>query len=253
MSFTHKENPKPAFLYGIRPLMEAISSGKEVEKVFFQKNLKSELITELFRQVREHNIPFQYVPVEKLNRLTSKNHQGVAAFLSPVIFQRVENILPSLFEQGKTPLLLILDRVTDVRNFGAICRSAESAGAHAVIVPDRGAAQVNEDAVKTSAGALNRIPLCRSANLKDTLVYLKDSGLKLVACTEKTSSLLYTSDLNGPLALVLGSEEDGISPEYLKLCDEKVKIPLMGAIASLNVSVAAGIILYEAVRQRKEF
>jgi len=239
-------------LYGIRAVMEAINSGKQIDKVFLQDRAAGPLMGELKRAIRENNVSYQYVPVEKLNRLTNGNHQGAVCFISPVIYQKVSDVLPGLFEEGKNPLILILDRITDVRNFGAIARTAECAGVHAIVIPEKGAAQVNADAIKTSAGALHKIPLCREHNLKDVIDYCKDSGLKIVACTEKTEDYYYKVDFTGPTAIILGSEEDGISPEYLKKSDEKAKLPLLGEIGSLNVSVANGIILYEVLRQRHE-
>lgn len=250
----HREHKEPRdtsnLIFGTRAVIEAISSGKEIDKVFIQDRLKNELTNELRKLVVDNKIPYQFVPIEKLNRLTPKNHQGVVAFLSVVTYYKTEDILPLVFEKGKTPLFLILDRVTDVRNFGAIARSAECAGVDAIIIPSRGAAQVNGDAVKTSAGALHKIPVCREENLKHTIEYLKESGLQIVSCTEKTDSYYYDIDLTAPTVIIMGSEEDGISGEYLKRSDFKAKIPLMGEIGSLNVSVAAGVILYEAVRQR---
>ena len=237
-------------IFGIRAIIEAIKSGKEIDKIFIQNGLSGELAGELKGLIKKHKIVFQYVPVEKLNRLTRKNHQGVVCFVSPVAFHSIENILPSIFEKGKVPLLIILDRITDVRNFGAIARTAECGGADAIIIPSRGSAQVNADAVKTSAGALYKIPICKEHNLKDTIEYLKDSGVQIVACTEKASELYFNADLTIPTAIMLGSEEDGISEEYLKRANMNIKIPLSGTIESLNVSVANGIILFEAVRQR---
>jgi 23S rRNA (guanosine2251-2'-O)-methyltransferase len=249
-----KEHREPRdtsnIIFGTRAVIEAITSGKEIDKVFVQDRLKNDLTNELRKLIVDHKIPYQFVPVEKLNRLTPKNHQGVVAYLSTITYYKVEDILPMVFEKGKVPLFVILDRITDVRNFGAIARSAECAGVDAIIIPSRGAAQVNGDAVKTSAGALHKIPVCREENLKLTLDYLKDSGVQIVACTEKTDSYYYDIDLNAPTAILMGSEEDGISGEYLKRSDHKAKIPLLGEIGSLNVSVAAGIMLYEAVRQR---
>lgn len=239
-------------IFGIRPVIEAIEAGKEIENLFIQRGLGGALFRELQSVVQIHNIKYQLVPVEKLNRLSSKNHQGVIAFISPVTYHETAQLIPAIYERGEVPLVLVLDRITDVRNFGAIVRSAECAGVHAVIVPLRGAAQVNSDAVKTSAGALYRVPVCREANLKETLNFLKDSGLQVIACTEKTDASMYDVDITVPSAIIMGSEEDGISPEYLKLSDFRAKIPLMGDIASLNVSVAAGIILFEAVRQRMD-
>lgn len=239
-----------SIVFGIRPIIEAIKSGKEIEKVLMQPGLKGELFSELIKLIKQFNIPYQKVPVEKLNRITTKNHQGVIAFISPIEYNNIENLLPIIFEQGKIPLLLILDRVTDVRNFGAIARTAECAGVDAIIISDKGNAPVNADAIKTSAGALNIIPVCRTKNLKDTLQYLKNSGLTIFAATEKGNEFYYSNDFSTPCAIVMGSEEDGISGEYLKLCDKKIKIPIIGNISSLNVSVASGIIIYEALRQR---
>jgi 23S rRNA (guanosine2251-2'-O)-methyltransferase len=200
--------------------------------------------------LKKHNVVYQYVPVEKLNRLTSKNHQGVVGYISSIEYSKIEKVLPMVFDAGKTPLILILDRITDVRNFGAIARTAECAGVDAIVIPARGAAQINADAIKTSTGALHKIPVCKEDNLKDVILYLRESGLQVIACTEKTTDMYYTQDYTLPVAIMMGSEEDGISPEFLKLADAHAKIPLMGKIGSLNVSVAAGVILYEAVKQR---
>jgi len=238
------------FTYGIHPVLEALHSGKEIEKILIRRGLKNEATGEIFKICKERNIPLQDVPEEKLNRVTAKPHQGVIAFLGLVDYQNIENVVPMLFEQGQTPLLIILDRITDVRNAGAICRSAVCAGAHAVIIPSRGAAQMNEDAVKSSAGAVHQIPMCRSYNLKDTIKFLKDSGIQIVGITEKTNTFMYKVDLTQPTVLIMGSEEDGISPEYLKLCEVTCKIPMQGPVESLNVSVAAGVALFEVVRQR---
>jgi len=237
-------------VFGLRPIIEAINSGKEIEKILIQNGLRGEIFGELNTIIKQYNIHYQKVPLEKLNRITTKNHQGVVAFISPIEFSIIENILPSLFESGITPLILVLDRITDIRNFGAIARTAECAGANAIIISEKGNAQVNADSIKTSAGALNIIPICRSKNIKDTLVYLKNSGLTIFAATEKTGELYFTQDYAIPCAIIMGSEEDGISSEYLKLCNKKIKIPVSGQISSLNVSVASGIILYEVIRQR---
>lgn len=237
-------------IFGIRAIIEAINAGKEVEKVLIKRGLQSELYGELKKLIKDHNLPVQEVPGEKLDRVTRKNHQGCIAFISPVEFQNAEEIVYSLFEKGKVPLLLIADRVTDVRNFGAICRTAECAGVDAVIIPARGSAQLNADAVKTSAGAIMRIPICRSMNLKDTLRMLSNSGVQLFAATEKATDVIYTGDFTVPTAIIVGSEEDGVSPEYLRLCDHSFQIPMMGDIASLNVGAAAAIMLFEVVRQR---
>ncbi len=238
------------FIFGIRAVIEAIEAGKEIEKILIQRGIAGELFNQLRKVLKGTDIPFQMVPPEKIKRLTSKNHQGVIAFVSEVTYYRSEDLLPRVFEEGKTPLVLLLDRVTDVRNFGAIARSAECAGVDFIIIPSRGAAQINADAIKTSAGALHRIPVCRENNLKDTLNYLKEYGLQVFACHEKTDHLIYSANLKGPTAIVMGSEENGISAEYLKLCDGAIKIPMPGNTASLNVSVATGIVLFEVIRQR---
>jgi 23S rRNA (guanosine2251-2'-O)-methyltransferase len=238
-------------IYGIRPTIEAIKVGKEVDKLFLQQGLKGELIPELRQLINEHQIPFQYVPVEKLNRMIRGNHQGVACYISEVTYYPIESLLMSVYEKGETPLFIILDRVTDVRNMGAIARSAICAGAHGLIIPDRGGAPVNADAVKTSAGALNILPVHKSRNLKLTIEYLKESGLKIVSVTEKAKVNYFETDLTGPMVLIMGSEEDGVSGEYLQRSDEMVKIPMTGEISSLNVSVAAGIVLFDIVRQNK--
>lgn len=238
-------------LFGIRPLIEAIEAGKTIDRIFMQRGLRGENVKELLQLLREHGLHYQQVPVEKLNRLTQKNHQGIVAFMTHVEYQPLEAVLPAVYERGEEPLLVLLDRVTDVRNFGAIARSAECLGGHAVIVPQRGMAPANGDAVKSSAGALLRLPICREANLKSSLQFLKDSGVKLVAVTEKGSRSLYDAPLNGPICLLMGSEEDGISGEYLKMADEQVYIPMSGHTASLNVSVSAGILLAEVQRQRQ--
>ena len=247
MKITRFENA----IFGLRPIIEAIQAGKEIDTLFIQKGLKNELFQELWQLVRTHKVNYKHVPVEKLNRLTRKNHQGVFAFISPINFHKTDNVIQDVFEKGENPLFIILDRVTDVRNFGAIIRTAECSGVQAVIVPEKGSAAINGDALKTSAGALHNIPICREFNLKATIEYLKNCGLQIVGCTEKTDDMIYQPDFSVPTAIIMGSEKDGISPENLKLCDHKAKIPINGTISSLNVSVSAGVILYEAVRQRQ--
>lgn len=241
---------KEDFLFGTRTVIEAIRAGRSIDKVLLRSGLNNELFGELYQLIKENDIPFQYVPVEKINRVTRKNHQGVLAFISPVDFFRIEDILPQIYEKGEDPLLLVLDQVTDVRNFGAIVRSAECAGVHAVIIPEKGSARIGSDAVKTSAGALNIIPVCRTGNLNSTIEFLKNSGIKIVAATEKAALLYTQADLSGPLAIVMGSEDTGISDKLLRSSDILTKIPILGKIESLNVSVAASLMIYEAVRQR---
>jgi len=241
---------KKDFIFGIRSVVEAIKSGKELDRVLIKKGLKGELFQELSEMTRKLHIPVQYVPVEKINRVTRKNHQGVVAFISPIVYHNIEEILPELYENGKNPLILVLDSISDVRNFGAIARSAEVAGVHAIVIPERGAAQVNADAIKTSAGALHIIPVCRARSLEETLSFLKDSGLSIVAASEKGEKLYYECDMTGPLAIIMGSEDKGVSPSLLNSADELVKIPQCGEIESLNVSVAASVLIFDAVRQR---
>jgi 23S rRNA (guanosine2251-2'-O)-methyltransferase len=238
------------YIYGIRPTVEAIKAGKEIEKIFLQNGLKGEGFREMFSLIKELEIPFQFVPVEKLNRLSRQNHQGVITYVSEITYQRIEDLVPFVFEHGRQPLFLILDRVTDVRNVGSIARTAECAGVDGLIIPARGSAQINSDAIKTSAGALYKLPVVRAQNLKETIQFLKDSGLTIVAATEKTDKDYTTANFNRPMALIMGSEGEGISEEYLKLTDEVVRIPLAGEIESLNVSVATGVILFETLRQR---
>jgi 23S rRNA (guanosine2251-2'-O)-methyltransferase len=237
-------------IFGIRSIIEAVNADKVIEKILIQKGLSNDLFHQLRTALRGKDIPFQFVPPEKLSRLTDKNHQGAIAYIAEVVYYDTEELLSQAFEKGRIPLVLILDRVTDVRNFGAIARSAECAGVDFMIIPSRGAAQINGDAIKTSAGALHRLKVCREENLKQTIEYLKEFGLQIVACHEKTDKLIYDADFKKPTAIIMGSEENGISGEYLKRSDVQVKIPMVGSIASLNVSVASGIVLMEAVHQR---
>lgn len=245
------EKDKQEMIFGIRPLMEAIDAGKEIEKVLIQKGLRGDLFKDLLKLLKERDVPSQFVPMEKLNRLSRKNHQGVISFVSPIAFFRIEDILPTVYENGEDPFFLIIDRVTDVRNFGAILRTAEAAGIHAVIIPSRNTAQLNSGTIKSSAGAIYKIPVCRSENLKVTINYLKGSGVRIIAATEKASESIYESSMLGPLAVIMGSEGEGVSGEYLKQSDAHFSIPMMGEIGSLNVSVATGIVLFEAVRQKQ--
>ncbi|HBH23116.1 MAG TPA: 23S rRNA (guanosine(2251)-2'-O)-methyltransferase RlmB [Cytophagales bacterium] len=239
-------------IYGARAIIESLRAGKEIEKILLQKGLQNDLLKALKLEAGQRKIPLQQVPVEKLKKFNSRNHQGALAFISPIEFSEIETVIDQCYASGKDPFIVICDRVTDIRNFGAIARTAECVGADAIVMASKGNASINYDAVKTSAGALHHIPVCRVPNLKTTIQYLKDSGLTIVAATEKTNDMLYEQSLTGPIALVLGSEEDGISEAYLKLCDQRVRIPLKGEIESLNVSVSAGIILYEILRQKEK-
>ena len=237
-------------IYGFRPVLEAIRSGKTIDKILFQKGLKGELFRELFFIVRQNGIPFQYVPVEKINQFTRANHQGVLAFVSAIEYQDIYSILPSIYEKGKIPFLLILDKITDVRNIGAIARTAECAAVDAIILPLKGGAQLNEDAVKSSAGALHSIPVCRHSNLIEVIQYLQDSGVEVIGVTEKAKHYYFQKDFTQPLCLILGNEYEGIAWDYLRKCTDAVNIPMFGTIESLNVSVAAGIVLFEVAKQR---
>ncbi len=238
------------YIFGIHAIIETIKAGKTIDKLFIQKGLHNDAFAELWKLVRLRRVNYKHVPLEKINRLTKKNHQGVFAFLSPIDFHKIEDVIPRLYEEGKNPLILVMDRITDVRNFGAIARTAECVGAHTILIPELNSAAINADAVKTSSGALHRIPVSRTWNLKLSLQLMKDSGIQIIGCTEKTQDTIYNADFTKPTAIILGSEEDGISPELLKMCDMKTKIPINGKISSLNVSVATGIICYELLRQR---
>ena len=237
-------------IFGIRAVIEALQAGKDIDKVLVKKELQGDLAKELFAALKGTLIPVQKVPVERLNRITRKNHQGVVAYISAVTDQRVEDWVPFLFEQGKSPLLVMLDGITDVRNFGAIARTCECAAVDAIIIPNKNSVSVNADAVKTSAGALHTLPVCREASLTQTLRYLKESGFHIVAATEKGDYDYSKADYTGPMCIIMGAEDKGVSYDNLALCDEWVKIPMLGQIESLNVSVAAGILVYEAVKQR---
>ena len=236
-------------IYGTRAVIEAIAAGKDIDKVMVQTGLANDLVKELIVVAKNNNIPLSFVPTEKLKRITSRNHQGVICLLSPVSYASLDNLIFKAYNEGREPFFIILDRITDVRNFGAIVRTAECAGLDGIIVPEKGNAPMTADAMKTSAGALNHVPVCREKDLKRTVQLLHDNGIRVIACTEKTERNIYQLNLNGPIAIILGSEEDGISDQLLRVSDELASIPLKGKIGSLNVSVAAGIILYEVVRQ----
>lgn len=237
-------------IFGIRAVIEAAEAGKDIDKVLVKRELSGELFKELQEVLRRCEIPMQKVPLERIDRITRKNHQGVIAFTSAVTYQKLDQIVPFLYEQGKNPLIVVLDGITDVRNFGAIARTCEVAGVDAIVIPARGSVSVNADAIKTSAGALHIIPVCRENSLKDAVVFLKNSGIRVVAATEKAAKNYTVADMSVPVAILMGSEDEGVSPEILRVCDELVKVPQFGSIQSLNVSVAAGVMIYEAVRQR---
>lgn len=240
------------YIFGLHAVIEAIEAGRDIDKILVKKDLHSELAVRLHDLARRYNVPMQRVPLEKLNRITRKNHQGVVALLSSVTYQKLENIVPMLYEDGIQPFMLVLDGVTDVRNFGGMARTAECCGVNAIVIPERGSVTVNADAMKTSAGALHYLPVCREKNLVEAVKFLKDNGYQIVAATEKADYNYTKGDYSTPVAVVMGAEDCGISPEVLRLCDTKVSIPMFGHIGSLNVGVAAAVMMYEVVRQRLE-
>lgn len=239
------------YIFGIRAVIEAIESGKSIDKVMIRKDLGGDLARELMAVIKEYDVVTQRVPQERLNRITMKNHQGVIALMSPVTYHRLDNLLPSLYEEGINPFMLVLDGLTDTRNFGAIGRTADCSGVNGIVIPERNSVSVTPDAVKTSAGGLFYVPVCRERDLVSAVRFLKDSGVKVVAASEKAARDYTECDLTVPVAIVMGSEDTGISESVLRLCDELVAIPMMGNIGSLNVSVAAGVMMYEGVRQRR--
>lgn len=239
-------------IFGIRAILEAINAGREIDKVFIQKDAQGDLMRQLLSALKKHNINYSYVPAEKLNRLTPHNHQGAVATIAPIKFHSLEAMVEMVLESGKTPLFLILDQLSDARNFGAIIRTAECTGVNGIIVQKQGSAPVNGDTVKTSAGAVFNVPICKVEHIKDAIFHLQGSGIKTVAATEKTDDTIYDIDLSVPVAIIMGSEDRGINPSVLKIVDEKAKLPMFGTISSLNVSVACGAFLYETVRQRRK-
>jgi 23S rRNA (guanosine2251-2'-O)-methyltransferase len=238
------------FVFGLRPVIEAIKAGKNIDKILVLNKIKSDNFNELKELIKENDIFFQYVPQERLNKVTKKNHQGIIAFLSPVEFSDIERIVPQLYEEGKQPFLVLLDKITDVRNFGAIVRTAECVGVHAVVVPEKGAAKIGNDAIKTSTGAIYNIPICKVKSLVKTVEFLKDSGVKVMSCSEKATERYDEISYEGPIALVMGSEETGVTREILNNSNHVISIPIMGKIQSLNVSVAFGVIAYEALKSK---
>jgi 23S rRNA (guanosine2251-2'-O)-methyltransferase len=237
-------------IFGLRPVIEAIKAGKQIDRLLIRQGLQGPLYHELMAEVKKHEIVFQIVPLERIELVTRKNHQGVLAWLSVIEYQRIGNLLPMIFEKGEDPLVIVLDGVSDVRNFGAIVRTAECLGAHAIVIPEKGSARITADAVKTSAGALHTFPVCREKSIVRSVAFLKNSGLKIICGAEKSGKTASITDLTGPIVLILGSEDKGISRELTSIADKIVQIPMKGTISSLNVSVAAGILLYEILRQR---
>lgn len=242
-----KENE---LIFGTRAVIEAVQADKEIDKILIRRDIKNELTKELLEVLRGRGILIQRVPPERLDRITRKNHQGVIAFISSVTYQRLEDIIPFLYEQGKNPFIVLLDGVTDVRNFGAIARTCECAGVDAIVIPSRGSVTVNADAIKTSAGALHTLPVCKERSINEAIRFLQASGVKVFAATEKATEFYTAVSYDGPVAIVVGAEDTGVSNENLRIADHMVKIPQFGTIGSLNVSVASSILIYEVVRQR---
>ena len=241
---------KNNLIFGTRPVLEAINSGKSIEKLFIQKNLKKEILEKIKSKLSYKKVNISYVPKEKLNRITKKNHQGIICYISPISYQPIEEIIQRVFEKGKDPFVIILDRITDTRNFGAISRVAYASGVDAIIIPEKESAIITSDSMKTSAGAINYIPICKVKSLRITANFLKESGLKLVSCSEKGDTKFYDSDLTSPCCIILGSEKDGVSNSLMDISDKRLKIPMKGNVKSLNVSSSASVILFEVVRQR---
>ena len=242
-----KENE---MIFGIRAVIEAVLADKEIDKILVKRELQGELSHELFDVLKGRDIPVKRVPVECLDRMTRKNHQGVIAFIPAVAYQRLEDIIPFVYEQGKNPFIVLLDGVTDVRNFGAIARTCECAGVDAIVIPMKGSVSVNADAIKTSAGALHVLPVCREKSIEEAIRFLQASGVKVYAASEKAYEIYTDIKYDGPVAIVMGAEDRGVSMDNLRICDSMVKIPQFGSIGSLNVSVAGSILIYEIVRQR---
>lgn len=241
---------KSDYIFGIRAVIEAIEAGRSIDKVLVRRDLTGDLSRELFAKIKEYDIVMQRVPQEKLNRITMKNHQGAIALLSPVEYQKLDNLVPLFYEEGRNPMVVVLDGVTDTRNFGAIGRTAACAGVDTIVIPERNSVTVTPDAVKTSAGGLFHVPVCREKDTLSAVRFLKDNGYHIVGATEKGAENYTKADYTVPVAIVMGSEDTGISDAVIRACDELAAIPIIGKIESLNVSVAAGIMIYEAVRQR---
>ncbi len=245
----YQKKERTDIIYGIHSVIEAIKADRELNKILIQKGIQKEVFNELREALTGKHFQLQFVPAQKIDSLTTGNHQGVIAFVTPIEYQSIETIVDQMLEEGKKPTVLVLDRITDVRNFGAIARTAECEGVDAILIPSKGSALVSSDAMKASAGALNRIPVCKTDDLKNSLFYLQQSGLRLVACTEKSATPLYQVNLRGSVAIIMGSEENGITQDLINMSDIKAKIPMRGEISSLNVGVATGMVLYEKLRQ----
>jgi 23S rRNA (guanosine2251-2'-O)-methyltransferase len=241
---------KSSIVIGRQPLIEALQSGKAIDKILFQKNIIGDAVAMVRELARGKNIPIQYVPAEKLNSITRANHQGMIAFTALVTYMELQEVIDHVVGEGEVPLFLILDSITDVRNIGGIARTAVSCGAQAIIIPDKGVGALNEEAMKSSAGALEKINICRVNSLMKAVDELHANGIKVFASEMTAQKNLHELNLREPSAIVMGSEDKGVFPPLMKICDEQFKIPMAGNFESLNVSVATGMILYEAMRQR---
>lgn len=247
--YQQRKKTSENLVFGVHSVIEAVKSGKAINRIWIQKNMNKDLFLELKKELNGKEYALQFVPIEKINSLVQGNHQGVVADISPVEYGQIEPFVEELLEKNEKPFILVLDRITDVRNFGAIARTAACQGVDAILIPDKGSALITPDAIKTSAGALHHLPVCKTKNLKDSLFYLQQCGLRVVACTEKGAIPLYETNLRGSVAVILGSEENGITQDLINLADVRAKIPMFGDISSLNVGVAAGMVLYEKTRQ----
>jgi 23S rRNA (guanosine2251-2'-O)-methyltransferase len=247
--YQQRKKTSENLVFGVHSVIEAVKSGKAINRIWIQKNMNKDLFLELKKELNGKEYALQFVPIEKMNSLVQGNHQGVVADISPVEYGQIEPFVEGLLEKNEKPFILVLDRITDVRNFGAIARTAACQGVDAILIPDKGSALITPDAIKTSAGALHHLPVCKTKNLKDSLFYLQQCGLRVVACTEKGAVPLYETNLRGSVAVILGSEENGITQDLINLADVRAKIPMFGDISSLNVGVAAGMVLYEKTRQ----
>ena len=243
---------KETLLFGIYPVIEALKAKQTIDKAYVQKGLQSPKIDAIVADLEALNTTISYVPLEKMEKLCRSNHQGIILISSPIEFVALETMVEAVLESKKTPLFLILDQISDVRNFGAILRTAECTGVDGVIIQKKGGAPVSGDTVKTSAGAIFNIPICKVDHIKDAIYYLQGSGITTIAATEKTQDTIYNLELNVPMAIVMGSEGLGVSKSVLSIVDKKASLPLLGVINSLNVSVACGALLYEVVRQRSK-
>lgn len=247
----NKGRERDEMIFGIHAIQEALDAGEEIDFIYLKRETHSNQLEELRQALGEHRVPIRRVPIEKLNRLTHRNHQGIIAMKAATHYFRLHEVIPTLFEAGRDPFIVVLDGITDVRNFGAIARTCECTGVDAIVIFEQNSVSVTSDAVKTSAGALSRIAVCRESSIEEALAYIKQSGVKLIGASEKANDLMYKCDMRGPLAVVMGAEDVGLSEVSLGQCDSLVRIPLYGEIGSLNVSVATGILLYEAIRQKR--